>query len=61
MKGLVKAATALAVMLAMSGAMAQAPQVGTQAPGYFRLAVGDYEVTALFDGYNDCRRSCCRA
>lgn len=53
MKGLVKAATALAVMLAMSGAMAQAPQVGTQAPGYFRMAVGDYEVTALFDGYND--------
>ncbi|WP_460118086.1 MBL fold metallo-hydrolase [Pseudomonas sp. H3_G09] len=53
MKGLVKAATTLAVMLAMSGAMAQAPQVGTQAPGYFRLAVGDYEVTALFDGYND--------
>jgi glyoxylase-like metal-dependent hydrolase (beta-lactamase superfamily II) len=53
MKGRVKAATTLAVMLAMSGAMAQAPQVGTQAPGYFRLAVGDYEVTALFDGYND--------
>ncbi|WEW96272.1 MBL fold metallo-hydrolase [Pseudomonas nitroreducens] len=25
----------------------------TQAPGYFRLAVGDYEVTALYDGYND--------
>ncbi|WP_238351733.1 MBL fold metallo-hydrolase [Pseudomonas sp. SWRI99] len=47
------AATALAVVLATSSAMAQAPQVGTQAPGYFRLAVGDYEVTALFDGYND--------
>jgi glyoxylase-like metal-dependent hydrolase (beta-lactamase superfamily II) len=29
------------------------PPIGTQAPGYFRLAVGDYEVTALFDGYND--------
>lgn len=29
------------------------PMVKTQAPGYFRLAVGDYEVTALFDGYND--------
>jgi glyoxylase-like metal-dependent hydrolase (beta-lactamase superfamily II) len=29
------------------------PQVDTQTPGYFRLAVGDYEVTALFDGYND--------
>ncbi|WP_263264759.1 MBL fold metallo-hydrolase [Pseudomonas sp. RIT-PI-S] len=28
-------------------------QVKTQVPGYFRLAVGDYEVTALFDGYND--------
>ncbi len=24
-----------------------------QVPGYFRQAVGDYEVTALFDGYND--------
>ncbi|HSC80880.1 MAG TPA: MBL fold metallo-hydrolase [Chitinolyticbacter sp.] len=24
-----------------------------QAPGYFRLALGDYEVTALYDGYND--------
>ncbi len=22
-------------------------------PGYYRLAVGEYEVTALFDGYND--------
>ncbi|MBV4487135.1 MBL fold metallo-hydrolase [Pseudomonas sp. SWRI153] len=53
MKGMVKAATTLAVMVVTAGAMAQAPQVGTQAPGYFRLAVGDYEVTALFDGYND--------
>jgi len=43
----------LALMAAINGAMAQAPQVGTQAPGYFRLALGDYEVTALFDGYND--------
>ncbi|WP_225919856.1 MBL fold metallo-hydrolase [Pseudomonas khorasanensis] len=50
---MVKAATTLAVMVVTAGAMAQAPQVGTQAPGYFRLAVGDYEVTALFDGYND--------
>jgi glyoxylase-like metal-dependent hydrolase (beta-lactamase superfamily II) len=39
----------------MSGtSLAQAPaQVNTQVPGYYRLAVGDYEVTALFDGYND--------
>jgi glyoxylase-like metal-dependent hydrolase (beta-lactamase superfamily II) len=44
----------LAVALASGISMAAAPaQVGTQAPGYFRLAVGDYEVTALFDGYND--------
>ncbi len=27
--------------------------IKTQAPGFQRLAVGDYEVTALFDGYND--------
>lgn len=47
-------ASGLAAALMSGVAMAQAPaQVGTQAPGYFRLAVGDYEVTALFDGYND--------
>ncbi|WP_212625426.1 MBL fold metallo-hydrolase [Pseudomonas sp. PP3] len=28
-------------------------QVEQQVPGYFRLAVGEYEITALFDGYND--------
>lgn len=42
--------------LALMSSMASAepvPQQKTQAPGYFRLAVGDYEVTALFDGYND--------
>ena len=44
----------LAIALASASSMAAAPaQVGTQVPGYFRLAVGDYEVTALFDGYND--------
>lgn len=53
MKGIFKAATALTCALVICAAMAQAPQQGTQAPGYFRLAVGDYEVTALFDGYND--------
>ncbi|PNG39035.1 MBL fold metallo-hydrolase [Pseudomonas asplenii] len=53
MKGIFKAAAALTFALVTSSAMAQAPQQGTQAPGYFRLALGDYEVTALFDGYND--------
>jgi glyoxylase-like metal-dependent hydrolase (beta-lactamase superfamily II) len=44
----------LSLLLASSVAMAQAPaQQKTQVPGYYRLAVGDYEVTALFDGYND--------
>lgn len=43
----------LALALTSVGALAQAPLQGTQAPGYYRLAVGDYEVTALFDGYND--------
>ena len=42
MKSMFKAATTMTLALAMSCAMAQAPQVGTQAPGYFRLAVGDY-------------------
>jgi glyoxylase-like metal-dependent hydrolase (beta-lactamase superfamily II) len=53
MKGIFNAAAALTFALVTSSAMAQAPQQGTQAPGYFRLALGDYEVTALFDGYND--------
>ena len=29
---------------------AEAPMVKTQAPGYFRLMLGDFEVTALYDG-----------
>ncbi|MXG36408.1 MBL fold metallo-hydrolase, partial [Escherichia coli] len=50
----------LKTVLAFSGLMfasatwADAPaQVKQQVPGYYRLAVGEYEVTALFDGYND--------
>jgi glyoxylase-like metal-dependent hydrolase (beta-lactamase superfamily II) len=44
----------LGMALSIPFAAAQPPaQQKTQAPGYFRLAVGDYEVTALFDGYND--------
>ena len=29
---------------------AAAPQVKTQAPGYYRVMLGDFEVTALSDG-----------
>jgi glyoxylase-like metal-dependent hydrolase (beta-lactamase superfamily II) len=46
----------LGLALALCSSLAVAAPVAqqkTQAPGYFRLAVGDYEVTALFDGYND--------
>ncbi|MDB5979270.1 MAG: fold metallo-hydrolase [Pseudomonas sp.] len=45
--------------LAVASTLASAeptPPIGTQAPGYFRLAVGHYEVAALFDGYNDLSR-----
>ncbi|MET0333503.1 MAG: MBL fold metallo-hydrolase, partial [Rhizobacter sp.] len=43
------AAFAGAVLLS-AAAHAAAPQVKTQAPGWYRLMVGDIEVTALFDG-----------
>ena len=45
-----------AVLLALglpalaSGAQAAAPQVRTQGPGYYRIMLGDFEVTALLDG-----------
>ena len=43
---------ALAGLLALSATLAQAaaPQVRTQAPGYHRVMLGDFEVTALSDG-----------
>jgi glyoxylase-like metal-dependent hydrolase (beta-lactamase superfamily II) len=34
-------------------AHAGAPQVKTQVPGWYRTMVGDFEVTALYDGYID--------
>lgn len=44
---------AVAGSLLFSWAHAAAPQVKTQAPGYYRLMVGDFEVTALLDGVLD--------
>src|ERR1700684_2567856 len=45
------ALAALAVALPFSPATpAAAPQQKTQAPGYFRMMLGDIEVTALSDG-----------
>jgi len=40
-------------LLAAGAVQAAAPQVGTQAPGFYRMALGDFEVTALFDGAID--------
>ncbi len=44
------ASTIFATLFACS-AFAGAPQQKNQAPGYFRMALGDFEVTALYDGY----------
>lgn len=41
--------TAVAFLLALS-AHAAAPQIKTQSPGYHRLMLGDFEVSALSDG-----------
>jgi glyoxylase-like metal-dependent hydrolase (beta-lactamase superfamily II) len=37
-------------MLAPVGAYAGAPQVKAQAPGFYRMMLGDFEITALSDG-----------
>ncbi len=40
-------------LLLAAVAHAAAPQVKTQAPGYYRMMLGDFEVTALLDGLLD--------
>lgn len=40
---------AVAMSFASSG-YAAAPQIKTQAPGYYRMMLGDFEITALSDG-----------
>jgi glyoxylase-like metal-dependent hydrolase (beta-lactamase superfamily II) len=44
------AATALAPLGSSTAAQAAAPASGKQAPGFYRLKVGSYEVTVLLDG-----------
>jgi glyoxylase-like metal-dependent hydrolase (beta-lactamase superfamily II) len=39
--------------IAMAPVQAAAPMAKTQAPGYYRMTLGDFEVTALFDGSFD--------
>ncbi len=44
------AATAALLGFAASSAFATGPMAKTQAPGYYRLMVGEFEVTAISDG-----------
>ena len=44
------AAIAGAAFMMLGAAHAAAPQVKTQAPGYYRTMLGEFEVTALSDG-----------
>ena len=49
-KALATAAAALGVVVFSHAAVAAAPQVKTQAPGFYRMTLGDFEVTTVFDG-----------
>jgi glyoxylase-like metal-dependent hydrolase (beta-lactamase superfamily II) len=40
-------------LLSAVPALAKAPMLGTQAPGFYRFKVGSFEVTALMDGFID--------
>ena len=44
------AVSLLAATADLASARAEAPQIGTQAPGYYRMRLGRFEVTALSDG-----------
>jgi glyoxylase-like metal-dependent hydrolase (beta-lactamase superfamily II) len=46
-------ALAFGALAATAPAHAAAPQVKTQAPGYYRMMLGDFEITALNDGTVD--------
>ncbi len=46
----IKTALAALAMAALTAAHAGAPQAKGQAPGWYRMALGDFEVTALSDG-----------
>ncbi|MBP6802020.1 MAG: MBL fold metallo-hydrolase [Zoogloea sp.] len=47
------ALAAATFLLPAAPALAEAPAVRTQVPGFYRLAVGEVEVTALYDGFID--------
>jgi glyoxylase-like metal-dependent hydrolase (beta-lactamase superfamily II) len=45
--------SALAALVPLSASAAPVAKQQTQVPGYYRMALGDFEVTALYDGYID--------
>lgn len=49
-EGLRDVAAAFALTLLAAAAQANAPQQKTQAPGYYRMMLGDFEITVLSDG-----------
>jgi glyoxylase-like metal-dependent hydrolase (beta-lactamase superfamily II) len=46
------ATLAAPALLTATPARAAVPQAGRQAPGFYRMKVGDYEVTVVNDGFN---------
>jgi glyoxylase-like metal-dependent hydrolase (beta-lactamase superfamily II) len=49
--GTIIASTLLAMTVAVTAsALAATPQMRTQAPGFYRMMLGDFEITALLDG-----------
>ncbi|MFZ6723315.1 MBL fold metallo-hydrolase [Undibacterium sp. Ji49W] len=48
-----KAVGVASLTLFSVASLAAAPQIKTQVPGWYRTMVGDFEVTALYDGYTD--------
>lgn len=50
LRAMLVAGSALAALAPVSAARAEAPMVKTQVPGYYRMMLGQFEVTALHDG-----------
>jgi glyoxylase-like metal-dependent hydrolase (beta-lactamase superfamily II) len=50
MKSVLRSLFAACAVMAAGAAIAGAPQVKTQAPGFYRMMLGEFEVTALSDG-----------
>lgn len=50
---LTAALACVTLSLVTPAAFAGAPQAKTQVPGFYRMMVGDFEITALYDGFID--------